>query len=97
MRHVILFGLLMLPLSACAQGVSSSPEMPPVATMPTASDKTCQLPDLVGKPETVLHTMRFGNVVRFIHPGDAVTMDYAPQRTNIEINDKGIIARVYCG
>ena len=36
-------------------------------------------------------------VVRYIRPGDAVTMDFRPDRTNIELDDAGIVTRVYCG
>ena len=41
--------------------------------------------------------MMFSNTVRIIRPGMAVTMDYAPQRLNIEVNAAEIITRVHCG
>ena len=34
---------------------------------------------------------------RIIPPGTAVTMDYIPDRLNLEVDDQGLITRVYCG
>jgi hypothetical protein len=35
--------------------------------------------------------------LRWIRPGDAVTMDFNPRRLNIEIDDDGRVARIHCG
>lgn len=35
--------------------------------------------------------------VRYISPGDAVTMDYAPSRLNVELDAEGRIVRLRCG
>ncbi|NNU79330.1 hypothetical protein HMH01_02660 [Halovulum dunhuangense] len=35
--------------------------------------------------------------VRFIGPGDSVTMDNQPDRLNIELDAQGVVTRVYCG
>lgn len=51
---------------------------------------------LIGQPASVLQTMRFGGPVRIIHAGMAVTMDYNPERLNIEIGADGTIARLHC-
>jgi len=56
-----------------------------------------ELQYLVGKPETVLQTMKFAGPVRIIQPGMAVTMDYSESRLNILINDTGRIESVTCG
>ncbi|MCP5073863.1 MAG: hypothetical protein GY947_11290 [Rhodobacteraceae bacterium] len=56
-----------------------------------------ELQYLVGKPDSVLYSMRFAKGVRIITPGMAVTMDYNPERLNIAIGEDGRIARVYCG
>lgn len=55
-----------------------------------------QLQDLVGQPESALDGMRFDAPVRIIRPGMAVTMDYRPDRLNIEIDARNRIARVHC-
>ena len=34
---------------------------------------------------------------RIIQPGDAVTMDFAAERMNIEVDAEGRIVRIYCG
>ncbi|WP_179954288.1 I78 family peptidase inhibitor [Denitrobaculum tricleocarpae] len=34
---------------------------------------------------------------RIIQPGDLVTQDYAEDRINFELDDKGTITRVFCG
>nr|WP_284040697.1 I78 family peptidase inhibitor [Phaeovulum sp. NW3] len=51
---------------------------------------------LIGQPESVLDGMRFDAPVRVIRPGMAVTMDYRPDRLNIEIDARNRIARVHC-
>ena len=62
--------------------------------------ETCaakELQHLVGEPQSVLDTMRFGTVVRIERPGDIHTMEYSAERTRIIIGDDGRIARVICG
>lgn len=34
--------------------------------------------------------------IRVIRPGDAVTMDYRPDRLNVEIDEDGRVRRVHC-
>lgn len=52
---------------------------------------------LVGQPTSVLQTMKFGSQTRILRPGTAVTMDYRPDRLNIEIDAAERIVRVQCG
>jgi hypothetical protein len=40
--------------------------------------------------------MRFGQEVRILRPGMAVTADYVPTRLNIEIDAAETIVRVSC-
>jgi len=35
--------------------------------------------------------------IRYIAPGDAVTMDYSPARLNVELGEDGRIKRFRCG
>jgi nitrous oxide reductase accessory protein NosL len=35
--------------------------------------------------------------VRWVHPGDAVTMDYQPGRLNVIVDERGKIAATRCG
>lgn len=70
----------------------SNPPLPPVGSCGADA-----LQALVGQPASVLETMRFGQVVRVIGPGMAVTMDYREDRLNIEVDADKIINRVSCG
>jgi hypothetical protein len=38
-----------------------------------------------------------GRGIRWIQPGQAVTMDYRPDRINIELDAKNRVVRVTCG
>lgn len=92
------FGL-MLALAGCT-AAEAPPFEPPVDPVPPPMAETCgaqELQHLLGQPDTVLETMRFAPVVRVIRPGMAVTMDYSPDRLNIEIDEAGRISRVSCG
>jgi len=77
-----------------------TPDMQPSPVPPTEQAGQCGAPRLqrlVGQPATVLETMRFGSQVRIIRPGMAVTMDYSPDRLNIEIDGAQRIISVACG
>jgi hypothetical protein len=54
------------------------------------------LQTLVNQNASVLRTMRFGQEVRILRPGDAVTKDYRPDRLNICIDASETISRVMC-
>ena len=82
--------LLPLALMACVE-VPMPAE--PLETACGAAD----LQDLVGRDAAVLQTMRFGQTLRIIRPGMAVTMDYLPERLNIEIDGAETIVAVRCG
>lgn len=73
----------------------------PGLQMPPATEASncgaADLQSLIGQPETVLARMRFGTVVRVIHPGEMVTEDYSPSRLNIQIDASGRIAALSCG
>jgi hypothetical protein len=86
--------VLAVLLAAC------TPEEPPVVPPPLPPADACGasgLQSLVGRPATVLETMKFAGPLRIIRPGMAVTMDYSPGRLNIEIDKGGRISRVSCG
>lgn len=89
---VSLFAVFLLPLavSACVAPVPA----------PGGDGERCgagELQGLVGQPQAVLQTMRFSQLVRVIGYGMAVTMDFSPDRLNIEMGPDGRIARVWCG
>lgn len=58
--------------------------------------------DLVGKAvtETMADDARKrsgARAVRVIRPGTMVTMDFRPDRLNIDVDDKGIVTNLRCG
>ena len=76
------------------------PRDEPAATTTESGRDACgaaALQDLVGTPAA---DHRFGSppqVVRIIPPGLSVTMDFIPGRLNVEIDEAGLITRIYCG
>lgn len=93
-RPVALTGLLLL--AACQP---PPPAATPVPGLPDVSG-TCgaaALQSLVGQSARVLAAMKFAASTRIIRPGDGVTMDYSPDRVNIEIDLHETIAAVRCG
>jgi hypothetical protein len=90
--------LLALPLLAMA--CTQSDPTPPRSMPPEDIVDACvaaELQDLVGQPAAVATAITFAVPVRIIEPGMAVTMDFNPQRLNIEIGEGGLIARIFCG
>lgn len=71
---------------------------PPVETPPVDDDlcKAQPLQGLVGQPQSVLATMLLPAGSRVIGPNDAVTMDFRPDRLNVEIGADGRISKVGC-
>ncbi len=91
MTKFILIALLLL--AACVpQTQQTETPLPPLSTCGAAD-----LQNLVGQPASVLQTMRFGQQVRIIRPGMAVTTDYSETRLNIDIDTNEMISRVFCG
>lgn len=89
MRH-LLFALPVLALAACIE-----PETPAEEPIPTACG-AAGFEGLVGQPEAVLSNMQFPIGTRIIRPGTAVTMDFRPERLNIEIGENRRIEKVGC-
>ena len=84
-----------LLLAACTQVLS-----PDLISDPEPDPNVCgavELQGLVGQRANMLDTMRFSQPTRIIRPGESVTMDYSPNRLNIEINEAERIATVSCG
>ncbi|MDP4032898.1 MAG: I78 family peptidase inhibitor [Pseudorhodobacter sp.] len=82
---------LALPLAACV------PETP--APLPDMTEN-CGAPALqylLGQPASVLDTIPLAPATRILRPGMAVTMDYSPERLNIEIDAGEHIIRLSCG
>lgn len=73
---------------------------PPVTSPDTKPKDLCraeELQYLIGKPKSVLETMRFSQVIRVLEPGSIMTMDYSEKRLNIYLDEKNNIKRLSCG
>ena len=69
--------LLLLALSGCTVAAPDQPPVPPI------TEDTCgaaQFADLIGQDATALERRLYLGQVRVIRPGDAVTMDFRPER-----------------
>ena len=90
----LLLAISLVALSAC------TPDSPYASKPLTENTDACgakALQNLLGKPASALETIKFAAETRVIRPNDAVTMDYNPQRLNIETDARGVIVRMTCG
>jgi hypothetical protein len=82
----------LLPLAACMPGEEATPAPPGEDACGAAA-----LQDLVGEPVAGHEFDSNNRPVRIIPPGTAVTMDFNPERLNVETDADGVIVRIYCG
>ena len=69
-------------------------------TLPVSAEDTCggaELQGLVGQPVTALERVLILREIRLIRPGDAVTMDFRPDRLNVYIDESERIGEIRCG
>ena len=91
MRYAIII-LLLVP--ACT---AVEPQTP---ATPAPADDTCNAAayaGLVGQDATALERVLLMGKVRVIRPGQAVTMDFMPDRINFRVGEDGRIAAITCG
>jgi len=89
--------LLALALTACVPM-----EEEPATPAPEDACGASHVADLVGRTrsdELVAEVARRSGArrVRWIRPGDVVTMDYSPERLNVHLDDRDRIQRFACG
>ncbi len=95
----LLLGATLL-LSGC-MGLGEAEAEQPVP-MPSVPDQpgTCgagELAHLIGKDRSAISGMRFAHPLRVIAPGQPVTMDFNPDRLNIQLTKSDKIAAITCG
>lgn len=69
-------------------------------TLPPQGEDTCNAAayaDLIGQNATALERVLLLGKVRVIRPGDAVTMDFLPERINFMIGANETIQSIDCG
>ena len=83
--------LFFVALAACT---TAEPPLPPQL------EDTCgarDFADLIGQEATALERRLLLGPVRVIRPGDAVTLDFRPDRVNFKIDENETIQAVDCG
>lgn len=51
----------------------------------------------LGEPGSAVDAISSADTVRILRPGQTATMDYLPDRLNIELDHSDRISRLYCG
>lgn len=90
--------LVLLPLVALAACATPEPAQP--IDRPELGDGGCDaemLGYLVGQDINEIDVATLPQPRRIIRPGQAVTMDYREDRTNIELDEDDRVVRVFCG
>ena len=89
MRYTMLAAAGLLALAGCKIVVPApGPQAP-------ACD-AAGLQGLVGQPVSVVNSMNHRGPVRIVRPGQAVTMDYRPDRLTVEVDRRDRITRISC-
>jgi hypothetical protein len=93
-----------LPVAALLLSIAGCATAPP-AVAPLPADGPCvadeakwsigsaATPEVVERARAESHS----SDVRVIEPGQPVTMDYNPERLNIDVNERGAIIGLKCG
>lgn len=82
-------------LAACMSEEEEAPT--PRSDLQQEACGAAELQHLVGEPAAEHEFGSAGQKVRIIPLGLSVTMDYVPERLNVETDEDGIIKRIYCG
>jgi len=87
--------VLVLPLVLAACVTATPAPVPGTVDLSSCSADAVQ--SLIGSNIASVDTRPLAKTVRIIPPNSAVTMDYNPQRLNIETDARGVIVRMSCG
>lgn len=80
-------------LAACVHGENGMKVHDPDA-MTCGADG---LQELVGQPADAHDFKVDGRPLRILPPGSAMTMDHRPDRLNVDVDEDGLITRIWCG
>jgi hypothetical protein len=92
-----LIAALALSLPACA--TTTAEGAPAASSGPCNADGLGALIGRLGTPALGAEAQRLSGArrLRWIRPGDAVTMDYSPDRLNIHLDPSDRVERFACG
>ncbi|MGW8190895.1 I78 family peptidase inhibitor [uncultured Sphingomonas sp.] len=101
MKPTILIAAMALGACTTTQQTAGDPA-PAAPELPGGACETTALAALVGKSftpalEADARARAKARTVRAIRPGMAVTMDFRPDRLNIDIDEKNMVAGFRCG
>lgn len=85
------------PTTPPTDPAASPPPTDSAALPPEDACNVAQYASLVGRPATDADVPAASPAVRHIRPDTQVTMDYRPDRLNIDINADGVITGFRCG
>ena len=91
-----MFAIATIVFLAACEAVSPPP---PADPMPTPAEDTCNASaysNLIGQDVTALERVMLLGQVRVIRPGQAVTMDYRPNRINFNVGEDNWITSIHC-
>lgn len=102
MMRISLVAFAAVGLAGCTTGAA---EQGPAASLPDAAlPAACdaeRATAYIGRPgDAIAEEARAAagaRAVRVIRPNQAVTMDFRPDRLNIETDDSGVVLKVRCG
>jgi hypothetical protein len=89
-----LAGLLSALLVLCTGCAERSPDPVDFDGVPTCGAEALQ--DLLGKPEAALAALNLPSTARILRPGDAISLDFSPDRLTIDIDEIGRISSITC-
>lgn len=89
------FPLLMV--GACTIGSKEASNETLMTEKGKSECDTQGLEALIGKSKDELNTVSLPANTRIIEPGTMVTKDYRVDRVNVDIDEAGIVTRIWCG
>lgn len=86
-----------LLISACSP-TPSEPTAKPVENEVVVQEcDIARFENLIGQPMEIFASGDYPQNTRIIEPGTMVTRDYRADRMNIDIDEAGIITKIWCG
>ncbi len=93
---VVVAANLLLSAPNGAQAIAAEQEP---AAAPVIEEASCDFDGWVGKSKADAEKLveKTGRPARILPPGSAMTMDFRPNRINVELDDEDVVVRVFCG